>query len=60
MGRTEEDVALVIGTGETETELVELEVMVREVAVLLEESEGETGETSVDEVESVPLLGPLL
>lgn len=34
--------------------------LVWEVTVLLEESEGETGETSVDDVESVPLLGPLL
>ena len=50
----------VTGTIEPETELVVLSVMVWVTTVVLVELEGPTGEPSVDEVDSVPLLGPLL
>jgi hypothetical protein len=52
-------VALVTGTNEPETELelVELRVMVWVTKAVLVEFDGPIGEPSVDEVESVPLLG---
>lgn len=48
------------GTIEAETELVVLSVMVWVTTVVLVEFEGPTGDPSVDEVESVPLLGLLV
>jgi hypothetical protein len=51
---------LVTGTIEAETELVVLSVMVWVTTVVLVEFEGPTGDPSVDEVESVPLLGLLV
>lgn len=60
VGRPEGEVALVIGTIETEAELVVLSVMVWVTTVVLVEFEGLTGEPSVEEVESVPLLGLLV
>ena len=48
------------GTNEPETELVVLSVIVWVTTVVLVELEIPTGEPSVDEVDSVPLLGPLL
>ena len=60
MGRPEGEVALVTGTGDPEMELVEFNVTVWVRTEVLVEPEAVTGEPSVDEVESVPLLGPLL
>ena len=60
MDRPEGEVELVTGTMEAETELVVLSVMVWVTTVVLVEFEGPTGEPSVDEVESVPLLGLLV
>lgn len=60
LGLPEEEVALVTGTIEPETEIVELRVTVWVVVPVLVESEGVTGEPSVDEVETVPFLGMLL
>lgn len=48
------------GTIEPETELDVLSVMVWVTTVVLVEFEGPTGEPSVEEVESVPLLGLLV
>lgn len=48
------------GTIEPETELDLLSVMVWVTTVVLVEFEGPTGEPSVEEVESVPLLGLLV
>ena len=48
------------GTIEPEAELVVLWVMVWVTTVVLVEFEGPTGEPSVEEVESVPLLGLLV
>jgi hypothetical protein len=50
---------LVTGTNEPETELelVELRVMVWVTKAVLVEFDGPIGEPSVDEVDSVPLLG---
>jgi hypothetical protein len=60
VGRPDGEVELVTGTIEAETELVVLSVMVWVTTVVLVEFEGPTGEPSVDEVESVPLLGLLV
>lgn len=61
MGRPEGEVALVTGTGDPEMELVVFKVTVWVMTeVLVVESDPVTGEPSVDDVESVPLLGPLL
>lgn len=48
------------GINDPEAELVELSVMVWVTTVVLVEFEGPTGEPSVEEVESVPLLGLLV
>lgn len=45
------------GTSEPETELVELKVMVWVTKAVLVEFDAPMGEPSVDELESVPLLG---
>lgn len=60
MGLLEEKVVLVTGTTEPETERVELRVVIWVMTMVLVELEGPTGEPSVDEVESVPLLEILL